>query len=593
MTVTVNTSPPLYQAIGSPIPIIWGSIRVNGVQLWASAPYSGGGIGNVVDVAVAWGTPLDLASGQGSNSFSYRLWGNSNLFYDASSGGSSVGALSFIDYNGSERQLPDPTLVLAQGAPGTPAFRGLIYTFFKGLPLSAFNNSISSTTFSDQLTQLATFGRFSLSTVIDKLAQRGGFPPGAFTITGVDDAHDGGQITTSTDFITLLQGFGTIYNFLILEHPLRLKRIPVGSGLTIDKTINESECIAASASDDVVLVSDAEPWTIPNQISLSYISAALSYQVATVPVKRPIFPFGLNGPLRIQTYSLPLVITDEEAANLAWLYLYRLWTQARTITFTAMAMHADVEPGDVIQITSQGVTYIAYVSRSTLKPDFSNAIIATALFTDATVALTADPGAVLPSVLVCPVTDWTTLDGASAVGTKVTNCGLLATCTTASGLARSFSFRHTGKYFFQAKMISMVYGAGIGVGEAGTDASTIQESAVFVQRNGFIYSNSVAQSYNLGVSNGGDVYSCAVDFDRLLFWVKLNSGNWNNEALADPAGGTFGISMSSYAGQPMSPLIGFGAPGNSSSFNFGQSSFVDRYGVAVPVPSGFTAGWPI
>ncbi len=205
-----NNAPvqPSIQTYGQIIPVIWGTIRLDGSPIWQNTPY-GGVAGLAIDIAVSYGTPLFPTATFASK----KLYGNNTLFYDFNAGGSSIGALSLIDYPGTETQAIDPTIQAAQGSL-TPAFRGLVYSVIKGLPLATFNNV--TPTISDLL-ETVSGARIAISDVLKQFTVRGGFDVGEFVTSGIDDECDGGALTTSTDLLTLLKSFSLIYNFSILD----------------------------------------------------------------------------------------------------------------------------------------------------------------------------------------------------------------------------------------------------------------------------------------------------------------------------------------------------------------------------------------
>jgi hypothetical protein len=98
---------------------------------------------------------------------------------------------------------------------------------------------------------------------------------------------------------------------------------------------------------------------------------------------------------------------------------------------------------------------------------------------------------------------------------------------------------------------------------------------------------SIASLPNLGASIvSGNVICFALDLTNSLVWIRLNAGNWNNTAGANPATRTGGLTV------PFGPaLAAYPAWYSQQSphvvtANFGDSAF------AQAVPSGFTSGFP-
>ncbi len=85
-----------------------------------------------------------------------------------------------------------------------------------------------------------------------------------------------------------------------------------------------------------------------------------------------------------------------------------------------------------------------------------------------------------------------------------------------------------------------------------------------------------AMGTNINLTNGE--YECAFDADARLIWVRIAGGNWNNNASANPATGTGGISLSGSGTNALMPICGL--PSTSS---LSGAAFVN----GTP-PSGFT-----
>lgn len=151
----------------------------------------------------------------------------------------------------------------------------------------------------------------------------------------------------------------------------------------------------------------------------------------------------------------------------------------------------------------------------------------------------------------------------------------------------------SGKFYFETTLTSWFTGGSIAMGGIGTITSLFAN----IQNNGTtgdVLHTSGGQIWsvggvgaNLGTRANGNVAGFAVDMDNRQFWACVApSGNWNNDAGADPATNTGGIAIPSGT---MVPFVTFGGastgPGNIVTANFGLSSFVRA------VPAGFTPGW--
>lgn len=92
------------------------------------------------NTTLSWNADVAIDLAQAGAQGIRKIWNNGKLIYDVSTGGtassiiaSSVRATSFKLYDGSETQLPDPTLEAIHGAGNVPAYRGRSYCVFAGL----------------------------------------------------------------------------------------------------------------------------------------------------------------------------------------------------------------------------------------------------------------------------------------------------------------------------------------------------------------------------------------------------------------------------------------------------------------------------
>ncbi|SON54892.1 hypothetical protein HDIA_1351 [Hartmannibacter diazotrophicus] len=132
---------------GSPIPRVYGRARIAGDLIWATRLVEtvtsetvggkGGGGTTVKDYAYSANFAVGLCEGPIARIG--RVWANGSLL--------DLTRVTMRTYLGTEDQLPDSLIEAKQGAGGTPAYRGLAYVVFEGLPLEDFGNAIPQLTF--------------------------------------------------------------------------------------------------------------------------------------------------------------------------------------------------------------------------------------------------------------------------------------------------------------------------------------------------------------------------------------------------------------------------------------------------------------
>jgi hypothetical protein len=131
---------------GTPIPIVYGSIRIAGCcVLWKSDltphEHKSGGKGGPQTTTTTYSCSFAIQLCQGPIDHVQRVWADNRLVYE------NGGGLSFVTYLGSEDQLPDPTGEALLGVGNVPAHRGTAYVSFADLDLTDYGNRIPNFTF--------------------------------------------------------------------------------------------------------------------------------------------------------------------------------------------------------------------------------------------------------------------------------------------------------------------------------------------------------------------------------------------------------------------------------------------------------------
>ncbi len=137
---------------GQTIPICYGTVPVAGNIIDASEIYEtahketeSGGKGGGQEVSYTtytYSVDLAVALCEGPIDGILQIFANEKLIYDATpeSGVLKPDWLDLTIYDGSETQLPDPTLEAIHGAGEVPAYRGLAYIVFPRFELQEFGN---------------------------------------------------------------------------------------------------------------------------------------------------------------------------------------------------------------------------------------------------------------------------------------------------------------------------------------------------------------------------------------------------------------------------------------------------------------------
>ena len=174
---------------------------------------------------------------------------------------------------------------------------------------------------------------------------------------------------------------------------------------------------------------------------------------------------------------------------------------------------------------------------------------------------------------------WNPADAAS--GFTFSNSNLTWTNTSSQQVVRSTTSRTTGKYYFEATVVS----AG-GTNRVGVATATESLTAAFgADANGAAYYDMGAVSYNNSVyCNGstytaGDIIGVAVDLTNDLLYFSKN-GAW--QCSFNPSAGTGGMPIMNAALFAASATY-LGGGSRSMTANFGKTAF------SYTIPTGFSA----
>lgn len=93
---------------------------------------------------------------------------------------------------------------------------------------------------------------------------------------------------------------------------------------------------------------------LPHVLHVRYINAELNYEIDSAEAKRSKEAVTTD---EIITIDVPLVLTVDEAAQLAEIALYSLWIERVVGSSTLLPKHRDLIPTDAVTLTRQGISY--------------------------------------------------------------------------------------------------------------------------------------------------------------------------------------------------------------------------------------------
>lgn len=145
-------------------------------------------------------------------------------------------------------------------------------------------------------------------------------------------------------------------------------------------------------------------------------------------------------------------------------------------------------------------------------------------------------------------------NGNATVSTNANTGGIrYARASTTTG-------KTSGKWFVRFALSGTTGTRGVGLGTSTVGGSNaVTGGTVGTQRfwwSGASLLTGVTTAMGTNISTNNGSYELAWDASADLIWVRLAGGSWNNNASADPASGTGGISTSGRAGAALMPICG-------------------------------------
>lgn len=226
---------------------------------------------------------------------------------------------------------------------------------------------------------------FSVGWVLQKV----GAEKGLNVVTeGIDDRCFGMVISSDKTTAQVFRENSGLYNYQIVDgDPIRLVRRAVNDDLIIDVEINEVDCIRRGGAP-AISFSRVDPASLPRQVEIQHIDPARDYAVSTQVARHTAAP-RTNTQISVST---DFIISAQQALDMAFDLLYRLWSQQPALGFE----HPDlrIEPGDTFRLTTDRGVFVCLVASNTLNfPARTNTINATILLASKGTSIVTAPEA--------------------------------------------------------------------------------------------------------------------------------------------------------------------------------------------------------
>lgn len=317
---------------GSPIPKLFGTMRVAGTVVWATdlretKAKSKAGKGQPTTTTYSYSASFAVLLSARAVVGVGRIWADGTLLRGA--GGDLKTATGFRLHLGDEGQPVDPLIAAAEGLPRTPALRGQAYAVFEDLQLADYGNRIPSLTFE----VIADDGPVSVGTVAGELgvagadagSALGGFSAYGDSVRGVLEtlaSVDGAWFAVDRDAVVMRAGADQATEVTIADD---------GYAAAGKRAVRSRRIADAEAS--------------PRRVAVAHYDPARDYQAGLQRARRP------GAGVREDRIELPAALDAGAARTIADGMLARGAARRERRTITLASDAATIAPGARVRIT--------------------------------------------------------------------------------------------------------------------------------------------------------------------------------------------------------------------------------------------------
>ncbi len=192
-----------------------------------------------------------------------------------------------------------------------------------------------------------------LAAIIADLCGRGGLQSLDIDVSAIAAPVFGMAITEQQPIRTVIERLSLAYFFDAVESGGLLKFVPRGSDAAL--MITEEDVIPEGRSDEaqtLLSVARVQETELPLRINVVYLNPLMSYQPATQSAERQV-----TASRQVDTLTLPIVLDDQTAKNIAERMLYSSWVGRMGYQFRVGTKYAALDPADVIAVAANGFTH--------------------------------------------------------------------------------------------------------------------------------------------------------------------------------------------------------------------------------------------
>ncbi len=195
-------------------------------------------------------------------------------------------------------------------------------------------------------------GLSSLAAIVRDNCIRAGLTDSDIDVSRLTDLVDGYVIADIIPARGSIETLQAAYFFDAVESDGVIKFVPRGGSIAV--SIPENDLIPAQKREakELLLTSREQEIVLPQRVNVNYINGIVDYQPGNQHSQRLT-----SSSLESLTMSLPIVMTDQQAKNIADITLFNAWMERTIFSFAFPHKYMALEPTDIIEITTGNITH--------------------------------------------------------------------------------------------------------------------------------------------------------------------------------------------------------------------------------------------
>jgi hypothetical protein len=126
-----------------------------------------------------------------------------------------------------------------------------------------------------------------------------------------------------------------------------------------DFTVTEDDLLPDGRGGKSFMIRREEEGYLPRQVSFTYIDSSLNYEWTTQTVSRPrTSNTSTNLSDNSKDWKLPVIMVSNQAKYAAYRALMNPWSARKSYSFRLGREYMNLEPGDILSVTFNGVTHL-------------------------------------------------------------------------------------------------------------------------------------------------------------------------------------------------------------------------------------------